>query len=237
MTNLIVLSFPNEAKAIQASHKLAELESIGDISIFEKVIIKKAANGEFTYLQTDTSDGARMASGMALGTLVGVIGGPVGMLVGMLSGTLVGAAVEADYVDFSEDVVKKVSDQLNVGDVAILAEISEDGSLFVDSAVSSLGGKIFRYNADDAYSDYEDDQVQQFDNDIAEDRKQFKAAMADDKARIKNRIEQLKEKRRQRIAALKDKAKDRKKERLTQAIDKEQAKVSELKENLNKLEN
>jgi len=237
MTNLIVLSFTNDAKAFQASQKLAELEYIGDISVFEKVIIKKHANGEFTYLQTESSDGERMVSGMALGTLVGVIGGPVGMMVGMLSGTLVGAAVEADHMDFSDDVVKKVSDQLNVGDVTILAEIGEDSALFVDSAVIPLGATIFRYNVDDAYSDYEDEQVQQFDNDIAEERKQFKAARNEDKARIKKKIEQLKEKRKQRIAARKEKANDRKKARLTNAIDKEQAKVSELKQSLNKLEN
>jgi uncharacterized membrane protein len=237
MTNLIVLSFTDEAKAIEASHKLAELESFGDISIFEKVIIKKGANGEFTYLQTETSDGLRIVSGMALGTLVGAIGGPVGMMVGMLSGTVLGAVVETDYIDFSEDVVKKVTDRLKVGDVAILAEISEDGSAFVDSAVTPLGGTIFRSNVDDVYSDYEDEQVKQFDEEIAEERKQFKAAMKEDKASIKKRIEQLKEKRRQRIAALKGKAKDRKKARLAQAINKEQEKISELKESLNKLGN
>jgi uncharacterized membrane protein len=237
MTNLIVLSFTDEAKAIEASHKLAELESFGDISMFEKVIVKKGANGEFTYLQTQTSDGLHMVSGMALGTLVGAIGGPVGMMVGMLSGTVLGAVVETDYVDFSEDVVRKVTDRLKVGDVAILAEISEDGPAFVDDVVTRLGGNIFRSNVDDVYSDYEDQQVKQFDEEIAEDRKQFKAAVKEDKASIKKRIEQLKEKRRQRIAALKDKAKDRKKARLAQAINKEQAKISDLKESLNKLGN
>ena len=237
MTNLIVLSFTNEAKAIEASHKLAELESFGDISMFEKVIIKKGPGGEFTYLQTETSDGLRVVSGMALGALVGVIGGPVGMLVGMLSGTAIGAVVETDYIDFSEEVVRKVTDRLKEGDVAILAEISEDGPAFVDSAVTPLGANIFRSNVDDVYEDYEDDQVKQLNNEIAEERKQFKAAMREDKAAIKKRVEQLKEKRRQRIAALKDKAKDRKKARLAQAINKEQAKISELKESLNKLEN
>jgi uncharacterized membrane protein len=236
MTNLIVMSFTDEAKAIQASHKLFELESYGDISIFEKVIIKKGANGEFTYLQTETSDGLRMVSGMALGPLVGALGGPVGRLVGMLSGTVIGAVAETDYIDFSEDVVKKVTDRLKEGDVAILAEISEDGSAFVDTAVTALGGNIFRSNADDVYSDYEDQQIKQFEEEIAEERKQFKAARREDKARIKNRIEQLKEKRSQRIAALKEKARDRKKARLTQAISKEQTKISELKESLNKLE-
>ena len=237
MTNLIVLSFTDDAKAIQASHKLAELESFGDISVFEKAIIKKGVNGEFTHLQTDSSDGLRMVSGMALGTIVGVIGGPVGMLVGMLSGTVIGAVAETDYIDFSEDVVRKVTDRLKVGDVAILAEISEDGSAFVDSAITPLGGSIFRFNVDDVYSEYEDQQLKQFDEEIAEERKQFKAARNEDKTRLKKKIEQLKEKRSQRIAALKEKAKDRKKARLTQAINKEQAKVSELKENLNKLDN
>ena len=233
----MLLSLKDEAKAIQASHKLAELEYVGDISIFEKVIIKKGANGEFTYLQTDTSDGG--THGIRNGSR-----NPCGSdwrsswYVGWNAFGHPGRRRRwADYVDFSEDVVRKVSDQLNVGDVAILAEISEDGSYFVDSAVAPLGANIFRYNVDDAYSDYEDEQVQQFDNEIAEERKQFKAARSEDKARVKKRIEQLKEKRRQRIAALKEKANDRKRARLTNAIDKGQAKVSELKQSLNKLEN
>lgn len=235
MTNLIVLSFANEAKAIEASHKLVELESFGDISLFEKVIVKKGANGEFTYLQSETSDGLRMVSGMALGTLVGAIGGPVGMIVGMLSGTMIGAIGEAEYVDFSEEAVRKVTDALQPGDVAILAEISEDGPAFVDDVATRLGGVVFRSNVDDVYDDYEDEQIRQFDEDIEEDRKQFKAARKEDQARIKAKIEGLKEKRRQRIAALKDKAKDRKKARLAQAIDKEQSKISGLKDSLNKL--
>ena len=176
MTNLIVLSFADEGKAIEASHKLTELESFGDISVFEKVIVKKGANGEYTSLQTETTDGLRMVSGMALGTLIGAIGGPVGMVIGMLSGTVIGAIGETDYVDFSEDFVNKVSDRLKVGDVAILAEISEDSPAFVDGVVTPFGGNIFRANVDNVYDDYEDDQVKQFDKEIAEDRKQFKAA-------------------------------------------------------------
>ena len=236
MTNLIVLTFPDEAKAIQASHKLTELESFGDISVFEKAIIKKGADGEYTSLQSESTDGFRLVSGMALGTLIGVIGGPVGMVVGMLTGTAIGAVVETDYIDFSEDFVNKVSDRLKAGDVAILAEISEDSPAFVDGVVTPLGGNIFRSNVDDVYENYEDDQVKEFDKEIAEDRKQFKAAVKEDKDRIKKRIEQLKEKRRQRIAALKAKANDRKKARIEKAISNEQAKISELKGRLSKLD-
>ena len=236
MTNLIVLSFPDEAKAIQASHKLVELESFGDISVFEKVIIKKGADGEYTSLQSESSDGLRLASGMALGTLIGAIGGPIGMAIGMLTGTAVGAVVETDYADFSEDFMNKVSNRLKPGDVAILAEISEDSPAFVDGVVTPLGGNIFRSNVDDVYENYEDEQIKEFDREIAEDRKQLKAAMKEDKESIKKRIEQLKEKRRKRIADLKEKAKDRKKARIEKAISNKESEISELKGKAKKLD-
>src|SRR4030095_3579509 len=91
MTNLIVASFANEDKAILASHKLVELESFGDITVYEKVILKKDLQGNISALQTNSTEGLRTVSGMALGTVIGALAGPVGMLVGMLSGTLVGA--------------------------------------------------------------------------------------------------------------------------------------------------
>jgi len=100
MTNLVVVSFPNESQAIEGSHKMIELESLGDITVYEKVIVKKEANGEVTVLQTDTTEGVRTLSGMAIGTLVGALAGPVGILAGMATGTLIGTMFEADYFDF-----------------------------------------------------------------------------------------------------------------------------------------
>ena len=85
MTNLIVISFKNESQAIEGSHKLLELESIGDITIYEKVMLKKDSNGKTTVIQTETSDGLRTLSGMALGTLVGALAGPVGLVAGMIT--------------------------------------------------------------------------------------------------------------------------------------------------------
>src|SRR4029453_16748603 len=103
MTNLIVISFKNESQAIEGSHKLVELESFGDITVYEKVMLKKDAAGKPSVIQSETSDGLRTLSGMALGTLIGALAGPVGMMVGMITGTLGGAALESDYFDFSED--------------------------------------------------------------------------------------------------------------------------------------
>jgi len=53
MTNLIIASFSEEARAIEASHKLNELEIIGDITIYEMTLIKKPAEGDVAVLQAD----------------------------------------------------------------------------------------------------------------------------------------------------------------------------------------
>jgi uncharacterized membrane protein len=76
MTNLIVGSFDNEAQAIAASRRLTELESYGDITVYEKVIVKKDDYGDTSVIQSDTSDGVRTFSGMAIGSLVGAFAGP-----------------------------------------------------------------------------------------------------------------------------------------------------------------
>jgi uncharacterized membrane protein len=232
MKNLIVISFENEAQAFKASHKLAELESFGDISIYEKVIVKKDYDGKITQLQSETSDGVRVAGGFAIGTLVGAIAGPIGMLVGMLSGTLIGAIAESDYYDFSDEFISKVDNRIQSGTVAILAEVDEDNSDFVDSAISPLGATIFRANVDDVYDYYDDEALDAFDEDIARERANIKAAADSDKSAIQKRIADLKAKRKQRIAELNKKHEGNKKARLEKMINKHQEKIAGLQQKL-----
>jgi uncharacterized membrane protein len=247
MTNLIVMSFPKEAQAIAASHKLIELESFGDISIYEKGMVKKNANGDMSVLQSDTNEGSRTFSGMALGTVVGALGGPVGMMIGMLTGTLTGAVLDVDHSDFSEDFVSKVSKRLEPGTVAIIAEISEDDPSILDNVFAAYDANITRSDVDYEYDDYEDEQVEELDKEIADERANIKSAASSEKAKIQENIAKLKEKRRQRIASLKAKhksgvanfklkMKDAKETRLNKRILEHQAKINELEEKLKELE-
>ena len=243
MTSLIVASFASEAQAVKGSHKLQELESFGDISVFEKVIVKKDSNGQITFLQNDTSDGLPTVGGMAIGTLVGAIAGPVGAVVGMMVGTLTGAVVDADRMDFEDDFGLKVAGHLRPGTVAIIAEIAEDGPAFVDTSLEPLGATIFRTNADDAYDDYEDEQVDEFEKSIAAERARLKAASVAERSKIQQKIAQLKEKRKKRISELKEKhesaaenrktnRRENKKARIQDKINKHQESIDELKEKL-----
>jgi len=236
MTNLVVISFKNEAQAIAGSHKLIELESFGDITVYEKVMVKKDSNGETSAIQADTSEGLRVFSGMALGTLIGALAGPVGALVGMVSGTMTGALLETNYYDFSDEFTSKVNNQLQRGSVAIIAEIYEEGPAFLDNAMEPLGGTISRSNVDDEYDEFLDDQVKAIQADIAADRASLRSANEKQKLKIQQKIAQLKEKRHQRIAELKEKRNAQKGVRLKEKINEHKSAIAELETKLHKIE-
>ena len=247
MTNLIVISFKNESQAIEGSHKLVDLESFGDITVYEKVIVKKDSNGQASVLQAETSEGLRTLSGMAIGTLVGALAGPVGLMAGMVTGTLSGALLESDYFNFSEDFKTKVMDRVQPGTVSIIAEIYEDNPAFVDNAVTPLSATVFRSDVDYVYDEYVDDQIEELDEEIAAERAKIKSAVASEKSKIQQKIDQLKERRRQRIAELKGKQKtfiakikesreEEKKSQLQNRINKHQTKIAVLEKKLEQLE-
>ena len=248
MTSLIVASFTNEEQAIEASHKLSELESFGDVSVYEKVIVKKNADGEVSMVQSDeTSAGLRTVSGMAIGSLIGALAGPVGMMAGMVSGTVTGALLDADHYDFSEDFGSKATNKLKPGTTAIIAEIDEDSPDFIDNAFAPLGATVLRSDVDYEYDEYVDDQIDEIDEEIAAQRARIKSAGAAEKTKIQQKIAQLKDRRNKKISEAKAKheqtvakislsAKEKKLSRLRDRIDKHQTKITALQEKLKSIE-
>jgi len=208
MTNLLIASFKEEAEAIEASSKLNELETIGDITIYEMVVIKKNADGEAAVLQADTNEGVRTLSGMAIGTLIGSLAGPVGVVAGMFTGTLAGMAMEEDHYGFAEDFTSKVNARLQPGETAVVAEIDEDNQVFVDGYLTPLGATLTRTDVDYEYDEYSDEEMDELDEEIAAERAKIKSATDADKSKIRKKIAELKEKRKERIADLKEKIKD-----------------------------
>src|SRR6476646_7352985 len=107
MANVIVVSFPEETKAMEALQKLNELESLGDITVYENVLVRKKNNGELEVLNENKDEGWRMLTGMGIGSLLGMLGGPVGFVFGLYTGTAVGAVAEMDHYDFADDFIDK----------------------------------------------------------------------------------------------------------------------------------
>jgi uncharacterized membrane protein len=245
MTNLIIASFKEEAAAIEASHKLNELESIGDITIYEMVIIKKNADGEAVVLQADATEGLTTLSGMAIGTLIGALAGPVGAMIGMLTGTLTGEALEEDHYGFAEDIISRANGQLEPGSVAIVAEIGEEEEIFIDSSLTPLGAVLTRTDVDYEYDEHSDEEMEEFDEEIAAERAKIRSATVAEQAVIHEKITELKEKRKEKIAGWKEKVqevvsevktsvKERKVAKLRDKIEKHQRKIAALETKLQK---
>jgi uncharacterized membrane protein len=247
MSNIIIASFKQEAQAIAASQKLTDLEFYGDITIYEMVMVKKKPDGEIEELKSDSSLGLRTLSGIAIGILAGAIAGPVGMVVGMFTGTLAGAALDLDYYRFSGDFGSKIMNKMEPGSVAIIAEVDEDSSAFIDNALSPFEASLTRSDADYEYEKYEDEEIEAIDEEIATERAKIKTAITEEKTKIQNKISELKEKRRRRIAELEKKTKDVAAEgkfkfkefkisRLKNRIEKHQTKLTELENELKQME-
>ena len=208
MKNVIVVSFKEETKAIEALHKLNELESFGDISIYEKIMLRKKTTGECEILKEDDSEGWRTLVGMTFGSLLGAFGGPVGLIIGLYTGTAIGAIAEISHYDIAEGFITTVENKMPSGTVAIIAEIDEDSNVFVDNYMKPFGATVTRSEVDFEYDNYVSDQIDEIDEEIADARADLKKAVGEDKKIFQKKIADLKEKRRTKIAELEAKRKE-----------------------------
>jgi uncharacterized membrane protein len=247
MTNIIVVTFADAAQSASAAQKFRALETTGDITIFEMALLKKNPDGTVVVLKTDEQAGTGTLAGMAVGGLVGALAGPVGLLVGMFTGTLAGAAAEADYYDFSEDFGKNIADIMQPGTVALVAEIDEDNPITTNAVFLPFSVTVLRSDVDDVYGQYEEEQIEAIDNEVAAEREKIKTNVEEKKEAIRNKIAELKQKRKERLAGWEQKIKDTvadkkanfedfKARRIRKKIEKTKSKLSELESELHEIE-
>ena len=196
MANIIVVPFKDETKAIEALHKIKELDAYGDITLYEHVMIRKTESDQYEVLD-DTTDGEgwRTFTGMALGGLVGAFGGPLGLIIGLYTGTALGAVWDVGRYDFEDQYIKEVSNKMNIGTIAIVAEVAEDSAVFIDDALKPYCSEIIRSEAGVEFDDYVDEQILILEEEIESEREKLKKATATEKAKIKTQIANLKVKR------------------------------------------
>ena len=239
MTHLIISSFDQQEKAVEAFTKLQQLEKIGDITIYEMAVITKNAEGQVSVVEALSADGAQMLTGMAVGTVIGTLAGPVGMVTGMLIGALTGEITELDDYGFEEDFVGRVTDQLKPGTSVVVMEVEEDDPVFIDSTLTMMGTEPQRTAVNYEYTKYSDDELEEFEEDIQSARDKLKTAVDEDKDKLRKKIAKLKAERKERIEELKEKVdevkasgKEKKILRIRGKIEKHQKKIAELEQKL-----
>ncbi|NRS88467.1 putative membrane protein [Flavobacterium sp. 7E] len=213
MANIIVIPFTEEENAIAALHKIKELDGYGDITLYEHMMIRKIENNHYEILfYKEQGEGWRTLTGMALGGLLGSVAGPVGLVVGLYTGVVAGAAWDVSRHDFGEELIQKVSNKMNIGTIAIIAEVGEDSSIFIDDAVKPFASEIIRSEAGIEFDDYIDEHIEDIEDKIEEEREKLRKATTEEKDKIKAKITDLKSKRKSKIADFEHKNKSALKE-------------------------
>ena len=212
MENLVIISLPDAKNAMGALDKLRELDQLGDIIMDNYALIRKTADNQFDLIQHEGTDlDGLPAIGAIGGSMIGLIAGPIGMAIGMLTGALVGSADEEDNLDFSDEVLNKVKDNLLVGEFAIILDVEEADDLFINSYMIPFQGVLERTNIASKFEEYDNEQWHELNKEIDDSEKSVKTALDKDKASIRAKIDKLKKERDERFQKMKTRSAKRKK--------------------------
>jgi uncharacterized membrane protein len=204
MENLVVASFQSLENANEGLTKVRELDQLGDIAVYNMVMIQKLTQDSFEILHHDGPDTQDLpAKGAFVGSVVGLIGGPIGMALGMLTGVMIGTVDEEDTEEFFGDFLAKVNKRLEKDSYAIIMHVDEDDPTFLNTYLDPYHGFIVRRGLLNEYDRYNRQEAEQLDEEIDDAEKELKRAAEKDKAAIKEKIDSLKVKREARIKKLK----------------------------------
>jgi uncharacterized membrane protein len=145
MNNMLVAIFDTEPQAYEGLNALKKLHSDEDITLYLTSVIAKDASGTVRIKQSSKRKPAGAPLDLLAGRLVGLLGAFSGVPY-----DLVKAGVSHDFFEL-------VSQALEPGKVALLAEIDETSVIPVDTKLVELGGNVFRR----PYSEFIDDQLAQ----------------------------------------------------------------------------
>ena len=204
MNKLTVIVFNDEKQAYQGSKAIRELDREGAIAVYADVIIAKDAKGTVSVLRSPDDDPVGTASGMLVGGLVGLLGGPAGVAIGIGAGTMIGAAVDLTRAGIGGDFVDEVSETLQPGKTAVIAEIDEYWQAPLDSRMEALGGRIVRQNRIDVEDAMFAKEIDAYEAELDQLEAELEKASAERKAKIEAKVQETKRKLQSKRAELED---------------------------------
>jgi uncharacterized membrane protein len=148
--NVIAVSFRDDSAAYEALTRLKELDSQGQVGVKGAAVVARGDNGRI--VEKDQVGDARFAgtaTGGIVGLLIGVLAGPLGVLVGGATGLLFGSLFDLDDADDTDSVLGEISKSIGAGPAGLLADVTEQSTEVVDTAMQGLGGTVLRRSVDD----------------------------------------------------------------------------------------
>lgn len=203
MNKVMVIVFNSEKQAYEGSRVIRELDREGAIAVYANVVIAKDAKGAVSVLRAPEDEPVGTASGMLVGGLVGLLGGPAGVAIGIGAGTMLGAAVDLTRAGIGGDFVNELSETLQPGKTAVIAEVDEYWQAPLDSRMEALGGRVFRHNRIDVEDAMFAKEIDAYEAELDQLEAELERASAEDEARIKAKVQEAKQKLQAKREALK----------------------------------
>jgi len=143
MEKLIVIVFDDQTKANAGFEILRQLDSDGEVSVYEAQMIAKEPNGGIRYIDNSDELAFPVIGGTAVGALIGLLGGPLGALVGGMAGGLIGSIGDLVHAGVTDEFVNDVNTAMTAGKFAVVADVSEDWVTPLDTRMEQIG-VVFR---------------------------------------------------------------------------------------------
>ncbi len=194
MNKLVAVVFSDEKQAYEGSRAIRELDREGAMEVVADVIIAKDAKGTVSVIRTPQDDPIGTASGMLIGGLVGLLGGPAGVAFGIGAGTMLGAAVDLTRAGVGADFVDELSETLEPGKTAVIAEIDEYWQAPLDSRMEALGGIVFRRNRIDFEDAMFAKEIAAYEAELDDLEAELEKGSAETKTRIQKKVQETKRK-------------------------------------------
>jgi len=144
MSQFVTVVFPGEAQAAEGVRILKDLQADGSIALDGLAVAEKDAAGRLQARRVADEGPIGTAVAALIGVVAGVAIGPAGAVIGAIGGALIGR--EADLIDQDDRIglQQEVSGQLRPGEVALVAELTENGPSPLASRMQAVGGEIVR---------------------------------------------------------------------------------------------
>jgi uncharacterized membrane protein len=152
--NVIAVGFADDRTAFEALTTLEELDSQGQVRVVEAAVVTRGDDGH-VHIKDQVGDDTLVgtASGGLIGLIVGILGGPLGVLIGGATGLLIGSLYDMADADDTDSVLSEVSETVQVGRNALLAEVAEQNPEVIDTAMAQMSGTVVRRSVDDVESE------------------------------------------------------------------------------------